>query len=78
MQLQYAIFSISKKYSKAAAPPYQIETEIRMMYNPKLIGAYNFIPGVAALILMLISAMMTSLTIAKEKEVLNEEKNKIE
>ena len=48
--------------------PYQIETELRMLYNPKLIGAYTFIPGVVALILMLISAMMTSLTIAKEKE----------
>ena len=40
-----------------------------MLYNPKLIGAYNFIPGVVALILMLICAMMTSLTIAKEKEM---------
>lgn len=48
--------------------PYQIDIETRMLYNPKLIGAYNFIPGVAALILMLISAMMTSLTLAKEKE----------
>ena len=39
-----------------------------MYYNPLLAGAYNFIPGVVALILMLICAMMTSLTIAKEKE----------
>ena len=62
------IFSFQKKYSKSTVPPYQIETEIRMMYNPKLIGTYNFIPGVAALILILISAMKTSLTIAKEKE----------
>ena len=49
--------------------PYQINVETRMLYNPKLIGAYTFIPGVVALILMLISAMMTSLTIAKEKEL---------
>ncbi len=48
--------------------PYQIEVRSRMLYNPSLIGAYNFIPGVVALILMLICAMMTSLTIAKEKE----------
>ncbi len=48
--------------------PYQIEVQNRMLYNPGLIGAYNFIPGVVALILMLICAMMTSLTIAKEKE----------
>ena len=48
--------------------PFQIEVETRMFYNPKLIGAYTFIPGVVALILMLICAMMTSLTIAREKE----------
>jgi ABC-2 type transport system permease protein len=48
--------------------PYQISIESRMYYNPGLIGAYNFIPGTVALILMLICAMMTSLTIAKEKE----------
>lgn len=48
--------------------PYHVDIETRMFYNPNLEGAYNFIPGVAALILMLICAMMTSLTIAKEKE----------
>lgn len=48
--------------------PYQIEIESRMLYNPGLVGAYNFIPGVVALILMLTCAMMTSLTIAREKE----------
>lgn len=48
--------------------PYQISTETRMFYNPSLEGAYNFVPGTVALILMLICAMMTSLTIAKEKE----------
>ncbi len=48
--------------------PYQIAVDIRMLYNPKLLGSYNFVPGVVALILMLICAMMTSLTIAKEKE----------
>ncbi|MBR9921361.1 MAG: ABC transporter permease [Bacteroidetes bacterium] len=48
--------------------PYAVAIENRMFYNPELVGAYNFIPGVVALILMLISAMMTSLTIAREKE----------
>ncbi|MEO0470793.1 MAG: ABC transporter permease [Bacteroidota bacterium] len=47
----------------------QIDIESRMIYNPQLVSAYNFIPGVVALILMLISAMMTSLTIAREKEL---------
>ena len=54
--------------STSAAKPYRIGLQTRMLYNPLLISSYNFIPGVAALILMLISAMMTSLTIAREKE----------
>lgn len=49
------------------SPPILVET--RMLYNPELKSAYLFVPGVMALILMLISAMMTSLTIAREKEL---------
>jgi len=49
--------------------PYRIESEIRMMYNPELKGAYSFVPGVMALILMLTCAMMTSIAIVKEKEM---------
>jgi ABC-2 type transport system permease protein len=61
--------SFQQKYAPASRQlPYQISIESRMYYNPGLIGAYNFIPGTVALILMLICAMMTSLTIAKEKE----------
>ncbi|HHG85823.1 MAG TPA: ABC transporter permease, partial [Bacteroidetes bacterium] len=62
------VMAFQRKWAKTGPSPYQIGLEIRMLYNPKLIGAYNFIPGVVALILMLVCAMMTSLTIAKEKE----------
>ena len=62
------IIAFQNEHAKINTLPYQIEIKTRMLYNPKLIGAYNFIPGVVALILMLISAMMTSLTIAREKE----------
>jgi ABC-2 type transport system permease protein len=49
--------------------PYTIHTETRMLYNPQLKGAYNFVPGVMAMILIIISAMMTSVSIVKEKEI---------
>jgi ABC-2 type transport system permease protein len=49
--------------------PYQITPEVRMLYNPELLGAPNFVPGVMALVLMLICAMMTSISIVKEKEM---------
>jgi ABC-2 type transport system permease protein len=40
-----------------------------MLYNPELKGAYNFVPGVMALVLMLVCAMMTSISIVREKEI---------
>lgn len=46
-----------------------IVTQTRMRYNPEQKGAFNFVPGVMTLILMLVSAMMTSITIAREKEL---------
>jgi ABC-2 type transport system permease protein len=48
--------------------PLQIETEMRMIYNPELKGTTNFVPGVMALVLFLISVLMTSVSIVKEKE----------
>ncbi len=48
--------------------PYTIELETSMLYNPKLSSTFNFVPGVMTLILMLLGAMMTSVSIVKEKE----------
>jgi ABC-2 type transport system permease protein len=48
--------------------PYQIRPEVRMVYNPQLKGAPNFVPGVMALVLMLVCVMMTAVSIVKEKE----------
>ncbi|MDF1611608.1 ABC transporter permease [Stygiobacter electus] len=48
--------------------PYTIKTEFRMLYNPQLKGAYSSVPGVMGMILLLISAMMTSISIVRERE----------
>ncbi len=48
--------------------PYRIELESSMLYNPKLISTFNFVPGVMTLILILLGAMMTSVSIVREKE----------
>jgi len=49
--------------------PNQINVEVRMLYNEGLKSVYMFVPGIMAMILMLISAMMTSISISKEKEL---------
>ncbi len=48
--------------------PYRIVPQVRMLYNPQSKSAYNFVPGVMGMILMLICAMMTSIAIVREKE----------
>ena len=48
--------------------PLQIEPEVRMYYNEELKSVFMFVPGIMAMILMLISAMMTSISITREKE----------
>lgn len=45
-----------------AAPP------VRILYNPQLLSSYNFVPGIMGLIFMLICAMLTSVSIVREKE----------
>ncbi|MEZ5070370.1 MAG: ABC transporter permease [Bacteroidales bacterium] len=45
-----------------------VEVKPRLFYNEEMKGVYMFVPGLMALILMLISALMTSVTITREKE----------
>jgi len=47
----------------------RIIPETKMLYNPELKGAYNFVPGVLGLVLVLICAMMTSVSVVREKEM---------
>ena len=45
-----------------------IQPEVRMFYNPGLKAHFMFVPGIITLILILICALMTSVTITREKE----------
>lgn len=41
---------------------------LRMLYNPQMKSAYNFVPAIMGMLLMLVCAMMTSISIVREKE----------
>lgn len=41
---------------------------VRVLYNPQMKSSYNFVPGIMGLIFILICAMMTSVSIVREKE----------
>lgn len=53
------------------AVPGAVQPLVRMMYNPELRSARFFVPGLVAVILMLISTLMTSISITREKEMGN-------
>ena len=40
----------------------------KLLYNPQMKSAYNFVPAIMGMLLMLICAMMTSVSIVREKE----------
>jgi ABC-2 type transport system permease protein len=58
-----------QEYLKGMSLPVTINTQTQMMYNPALKSVFMFVPGVITILLMLITAMMTSISIAREKEL---------
>jgi len=55
--------------NKNNKPTYQIQTQTQLFYNPEMKSVFTFVPGVMTVILMLVSAMMTSISITREKEL---------
>ena len=48
--------------------PVRIQVASRMRYNPTLESANLFVPGLIALVLTLVSALMTAISLSREKE----------
>lgn len=62
------VLDYMKDINQTEGLSYRIAIEPRMLYNQDLKSAFMFVPGTMALILMLVSAMMSSISIAREKE----------
>ncbi|HTE09697.1 MAG TPA: ABC transporter permease [Chitinophagaceae bacterium] len=62
------VMDYQKELTQLNPLPWQIIPETRMLYNPELKGATNFVPGVMALVLLLVCVLMTSASIVREKE----------
>lgn len=45
-----------------------INVVTRMLYNPQQKSEYNFVPGVIGMVLLIVCAMMSSMSIVREKE----------
>ncbi|MGM1056480.1 MAG: ABC transporter permease [Bacteroidota bacterium] len=67
--VQSIIQHYQQELNSTSAPGIQIDIQTRMLYNTELKSVFNFLPGVMTVILMLVSAMMTSISITREKEL---------
>lgn len=63
------LLNFQQEQNRAITIDYQITSQSRMVYNAELKSVYMFVPGVMTVILMLVSAMMTSISITREKEL---------
>ena len=52
----------------ALSSPISEVVGVRLLYNPQMKSAYNFVPAIMGMLLMLVCAMMTSISIVREKE----------
>jgi ABC-2 type transport system permease protein len=66
----YASAVVERWYREAvpAGGAMRIETRTRMRYNPTLESAHLFVPGLVAFVLTIVSALMTAISITREKE----------
>ena len=64
--MAYAQNTLTANRSPLAAHAAPLTT--KMLYNPQMKSAYNFVPAIMGMLLLLICAMMTSVSIVREKE----------
>ena len=63
------VASYQQELNPAVQLPYQITLENRMLYNEEQNGSMNFVPGVIALVFMIVSTALTSVAVVREKEL---------
>ena len=66
----YATAIVQRWYRDAvpAGGAIRIEAQARMRYNPTLESSHLFVPGLVAFVLTIVSALMTAISISREKE----------
>ena len=67
--LSAMVASYQQELNPAVQLPYQITLENRMLYNEEQNGSMNFVPGVIALVFMIVSTALTSVAVVREKEL---------
>ncbi|GJH41337.1 transport permease protein [Capnocytophaga sp. HP1101] len=67
--LSAIVVRYQQELNPTAQLPYQINVENQMLYNEEQNGSMNFVPGVIALVFMIVSTALTSVAVVREKEL---------
>lgn len=62
------IASYQQEMIKGEAPTMLITPEVKLLYNPAMKNSFNTVPGIMGVIIILICALMTSVSLTREKE----------
>lgn len=68
----YSLEIMQERLARLGAVPglsLPVEVESRAWFNVNLISRYSFVPGVIAMVIMLVSLMLTALAVVREKEI---------
>lgn len=66
---QLILMQYQQEESKSGQNIPIIRPEVKMLYNPQMESAYNIVPGMIGMLMLLICALMTSISVVKEKEL---------
>lgn len=62
------ITSYQQEMMRGEAPKMLITPEVKLLYNPAMKNSFNTVPGIMGVIIILICALMTSVSLTREKE----------
>jgi ABC-2 type transport system permease protein len=66
--LQLIMMQYQEESGRGGEFPIKVNGSVKMLYNPQIKSAYNFVPGLMGMLMMIVCAMMTSISIVREKE----------
>lgn len=67
--IQAILANYQQQIYPATQVPYQVVPQVRLLYNEEQNGSLNFVPGVIALIFMIVCTALTSVSVVREKEL---------
>jgi len=66
--MQAILYDFIADYNKSREDEVLIDMNTKMQYNPEMNSVYMFVPGIITLIMIIVTALMSSITLSREME----------